>query len=85
VMQDGSVRNTAGTIIQFRFGDDGIDPSRGINGKAVDLDDILFQLLGDRDDIDLSAKLNVTSYGSLERDMESEEGIEEIEVETEEG
>lgn len=84
VMQDGSVRNTAGTIIQFKFGDDGIDPSRGINGKAVDMDDILFQLLGDRDDIDLSGKLNVTSYGALERDMETDEEVEEVEIETEE-
>jgi DNA-directed RNA polymerase subunit A' len=84
VMQDGSVRNTAGTIIQFNFGDDGIDPSRGINGKAADIDDILFQLLGDRDDIDLSGKLNVVSYGSLERDMDTGEEVEEVEIETEE-
>ncbi|MDO9537503.1 MAG: DNA-directed RNA polymerase subunit A', partial [Thermoplasmata archaeon] len=84
VMHDGSVRNTAGTIIQFKFGDDGIDPSRGINGKAADIDDILFQLLGDRDDIDLDGKLNVASYGALERDMSNEEGIEDIEIDTEE-
>lgn len=84
VMQDGSVRNTAGTIIQFNFGDDGIDPSRGINGKAADIDDILFQLLGDRDDIDLSGKLNVVSYGSLERDMDTGEEVEDVEIETEE-
>jgi len=85
VMQDGSVRNTAGTIIQFKFGDDGIDPSRGIGGKAVDMEDILFQVLGDRDDIDLDVKLNLASYGSLERDMvETDEDLEEVETETEE-
>ena len=84
VMQDGSVRNTAGTIIQFKFGDDGIDPSRGIGGKAVDMEDILFQVLGDRDDIDLDVKLNLASYGALERDMETDEEIEEVETETEE-
>jgi DNA-directed RNA polymerase subunit A' len=85
VMADGSVRNTAGTIIQFRFGEDGIDPSRGINGKAVDMDDILFQVLGDRDDIDLNRRIDMASYGALERDMETEvEETEEVETETEE-
>ncbi len=49
VTHDGSVRNTAGTIIQFKFGEDGVDPSRGIDGKAADIDDIIFQVLGDED------------------------------------
>jgi len=48
VIADGSVRNTANTVIQFSFGEDNIDPSRGIRGKAVDIDDILFKVLGEK-------------------------------------
>lgn len=40
VESDGTVRNTAGTIIQFRYGEDGVDPARSVRGKAVDLEDI---------------------------------------------
>jgi DNA-directed RNA polymerase subunit A' len=37
VADDRSVRNTAGTIIQFLYGEDGVDPSRSSRGRAVDL------------------------------------------------
>ena len=40
VESDGTVRNTAGTIIQFRYGEDGVDPARSVRGKAVDLEEI---------------------------------------------
>jgi DNA-directed RNA polymerase subunit A' len=33
VMEDGSVRNTAGTVIQFKYGEDGIDPARSVQGN----------------------------------------------------
>ena len=48
VIEGGSVRNTANTVIQFNFGEDQIDPARGVRGKALDIDDILFQVLGDK-------------------------------------
>ena len=38
VAQDGTVRNTAGTIIQFEYGEDGVDPARAHAGDAVDYD-----------------------------------------------
>ncbi|PKK85873.1 MAG: DNA-directed RNA polymerase subunit A' [Thermoplasmata archaeon HGW-Thermoplasmata-1] len=43
---DGTVRNTAGTIIQFQYGEDGIDPTRSIRGEAVDIDAIINKTLG---------------------------------------
>src|SRR3989449_9421598 len=46
VKEDGTVRNTADTIIQFKFGEDGVDPSRSVQGRAVDIDDILQDVLG---------------------------------------
>ncbi len=83
VMQDGSVRNTAGTIIQFSYGEDRIDPSRSVQGDPVDVDDIILTVLGDQGE--LIAKVQekgVVSYGIQDRDLL--ETPEEGEVETEE-
>ena len=38
---DGTIRNAIGDIIQFKFGEDGIDPSKSDYGKAVDVDVII--------------------------------------------
>jgi len=38
---DGTIRNAIGDIIQFKFGEDGIDPSKSDYGKAVDVDMII--------------------------------------------
>jgi len=84
VMQDGSVRNTAGTIIQFKYGEDGIDPCRSVQGDPVDVDDVILTVLGDQGE--LIAKVQekgVVSYGIQERDL-LEAPPDEAEVETEE-
>lgn len=41
VENDGTVRHSGGHVIQFIYGEDGIDPTRSINGKAVDVDRIV--------------------------------------------
>jgi len=41
VENDGTVRHSGGQIIQFIYGEDGVDPTRSINGKAVDVDRII--------------------------------------------
>jgi len=41
-----SVRNTADRIIQFSYGEDGIDPSRGVHGKPFNIDVIVDEALG---------------------------------------
>jgi len=38
------VRNTSGTIIQFFYGEDGVDPSRSTRGEPVDYDNIIYQV-----------------------------------------
>ena len=40
VASDGTVRNTAGTIVQFQYGEDGVDPCRSVRGRSVDTEDI---------------------------------------------
>jgi DNA-directed RNA polymerase subunit A' len=83
VMQDGSVRNTAGTIIQLKYGEDGIDPCRSVQGDGVDVDDIILDVLGDQGE--LIAKVRekgVVSYGIQDRDL-LETPSEEAEQETE--
>jgi DNA-directed RNA polymerase subunit A' len=38
VEYDGTVRNSIGDIIQFQYGEDGIDPSKSDHGKAVNIE-----------------------------------------------
>ncbi len=87
VKEDGTVRNTADTIIQFRFGEDGVDPSRSVQGVAVDIDDILREVLGEEPGWrERMAEKEMTGYGLTEKDMyvEFEEEEEEPEEVTEE-
>jgi DNA-directed RNA polymerase subunit A' len=74
VKGDGTVRNTAGTVIQFMFGDDGIDPSRSIQGRAVDLAEILTKVLGE-EHLALLEEIEtreIAGYGGIEKDAEVE-------------
>jgi DNA-directed RNA polymerase subunit A' len=48
VAEDGTVRNTAGTVIEYKYGEDGIDPTRSFQGAAVSLDEVVAQVLGRR-------------------------------------
>lgn len=48
VAEDGTVRNTAGTVIEYQYGEDGIDPTRSFGGQAVPMEEILAQVLGRR-------------------------------------
>ncbi len=41
VLLDREVRNTIGVVVQFRYGEDGIDPARSIRSDAVDYEDIV--------------------------------------------
>jgi len=41
VENDGTVRHSGGQIIQFMYGEDGVDPARSISGDAVDVDRII--------------------------------------------
>ncbi len=75
---DGSVRNTAGDIIQFKYGEDGSDPARSVKGKSVDLDDLFTEVFGE--DADQYLKLDTKDvgddYGSKEKDEMEFEGDE---------
>ena len=48
VANDGmnSVRNTAKRIIQFEYGEDGIDPARSRKGSPFDVSQVLDDALG---------------------------------------
>jgi len=87
--QDGTVRNTADSIIQYQYGEDGVDPTRSVAGEAIDIDDILLDVLGD--EAELLAKIEekkVGGYATVEKDLmetgeeEGEEAGEEPEFET---
>ncbi|MBL7080215.1 DNA-directed RNA polymerase subunit A' [Candidatus Bathyarchaeota archaeon] len=41
VEYDGTVRNSSGDIVQFRYGEDGVDPAKSDHGKAVDVENLI--------------------------------------------
>jgi DNA-directed RNA polymerase subunit A' len=45
VKNDETVRETRGTIVQFKYGDDGIDPSQGELSKVIDIDEVINESL----------------------------------------
>jgi len=44
VEYDGTVRNSAGEIIQFKYGEDGVDPAKSDHGKAVNVARLIDQV-----------------------------------------
>jgi DNA-directed RNA polymerase subunit A' len=87
VAADGTVRNTAGTVIEFRYGEDGIDPTRSFQGEAVALDEVVSQVLGRRvrtgdlkgpDDVE-----GAPPVSEEEMDLQAEAQLEEEESEDE--
>jgi len=43
---DGSVRTPEGSIIQFRYGEDGIDPMKSVHGKSVSVERVIERVAG---------------------------------------
>ena len=41
VENDGTVRHFGGQIIQFMYGEDGVDPTRSVSGQAIDVNRII--------------------------------------------
>ncbi len=41
VYYDGTVRDSWGNVVQFKYGEDGVDPMRTYHGKAVDVDRLI--------------------------------------------
>ncbi|MBL6885574.1 MAG: DNA-directed RNA polymerase subunit A' [Candidatus Poseidoniaceae archaeon] len=75
-----SVRNTANRIIQFSYGEDGIDPSRGVHGSPFNIDVIVDEALG-------TEGATVVERDSFEREEKEEDfgGIEYEDDETDGG
>ena len=49
VAPDGTVKNTSGVVVQFEYGEDGTDPAKGVGGKAVDLDEVIRDVLSGKE------------------------------------
>jgi len=48
VEYDGTVKEqTSGTLVQFRYGEDGVDPMKSFRGKAVDVKRIVSEILAE--------------------------------------
>ncbi|MFZ2070088.1 MAG: DNA-directed RNA polymerase subunit A' [Halobacteriota archaeon] len=48
VKHDGTVRETRDTIVQFEYGEDGVDPSKSEGGKVVDINEIIRAEVGEQ-------------------------------------
>ena len=46
VEYDGTVRSAYGGIVQFIYGEDGVDPMKSDHGKAVDVDRVIERVVG---------------------------------------
>ena len=46
VETDGTVRTAPGRIVQFKFGDDGVDPSKSDHGRSVNIDIAIEKVIG---------------------------------------
>ncbi len=84
VISDGTVRNTANHIIQFSYGDDGIDPTKSVQGDASDYESIISNILGFEADnlktIDKMKRKDHFGYGEREIELaESEPEMEDSE------
>ncbi|MCA1813784.1 MAG: DNA-directed RNA polymerase subunit A' [Halobacteriales archaeon] len=61
---DGTVRNTAGTIIQFLYGEDGVDPTRSLRGKAVNVNEAIKETL----DLDVGPERTTRGKSTYDRE-----------------
>ncbi len=78
---DGTVRNTAGTVIQFIYGEDGVDPTRSLRGKSVNVNEAIQDVLG----LDLGPERTTRGKSTYDReDVElTRSMLDEISEETE--
>jgi len=53
VDEDGRVRDSCGKVIQILYGEDGVSPWRGENGKVVDLEQLVYEIRRKNPGIDL--------------------------------
>jgi DNA-directed RNA polymerase subunit A' len=87
-MDDGSIKDVNGTIIQFRYGEDGVDPAKAVAGKVVDYDDLFTEVLGDDGQPGLSFDSGKAGddYANREEGIDSEGDEEDgMEYESDEG
>jgi DNA-directed RNA polymerase subunit A' len=64
---DGTVRNTTDTIIQFVYGEDGVDPTRSLRGKALNVKEVV------EDTLDIETEPEETTRGESTYDREDVE------------
>lgn len=86
VDDDGTVKDAAGTVIQFAYGEDMVDPARSERGRAVNIRAVIEDVLGKakveevaeiaKKEEDLELMRSIQDEISAEEEIEREEGIE---------
>jgi len=79
VEYDRTVRNTAGTIIQFEYGEDGVDPTKSHRGKPVNVTQIVSDVIGKTEEDTEDDFVDEASFDSedaeLVRSVQDEMGL----------
>ncbi len=85
LMNDGSIKDANDCIIQFKYGEDGVDPAKAVAGKIVDYDDLFTEVLGDLGDefLKFDSGVQGEDYGSREDNGYEAEGDDEESMEFE--
>jgi DNA-directed RNA polymerase subunit A' len=69
VEYDGTVRNTVGTVIQFLYGEDGIDPTKSHRGKPVNVTQIVSDVVGETAEDEPDELVEEDAYGSQDAEL----------------
>jgi DNA-directed RNA polymerase subunit A' len=87
VDEDGTVKDTAGTVIQFAYGDDFVDPTKSERGNAINMEAAIKEILGKakvEELVEMQRKEeDVDLMRSIQDDISTED-VEKEEIEVEE-
>jgi len=81
VDEDSTVKDTAGTVIQFAYGDDSVDPAKSERGKAVNFEAIVKEVLGKAKVEELAEMQKKEEDVELMRSIQDDISTEEVEKE----
>ena len=83
LMDNGSIRDAGDNIIQFKYGEDGVDPAKAVAGKSIDYDDLFTEVLGPLGDeyLRFDGGVKGEDYGSRDNESYESEGDDEDSME----
>jgi DNA-directed RNA polymerase subunit A' len=69
VEYDRTVRNTVGQVVQFEYGEDGVDPTRSHRGKPVNVTQIVSDVIGETEEETEDDLVDEDTFGSEDAEL----------------